>query len=230
MDSLHTKVWSRKQIQVLYSIGQIELSIENVHLSFSAKEHLKLCVEGRKRGRLWDVKICFQNYRLESIGNNFPKHQTLNRPVHQKDSCTGDPIMSPKGQLEIRTRALLEIVPETVMQKCIPTAKGLVEFCHLWHHSLLNCMDGIWSGRELKLLYNKYLISIHSIPLHCHFGNQNIHRWQKVYHIWWCENWSYLIYAKNFGGKWMHTLSGERRIFWDTSVVWIAMNTLLTSV
>lgn len=187
-------------------------------------------MEGRKRGRLWDVKICFQNYRLESIGNNFPKHQTLNRPVHQKDSCTGDPIMSPKGQLEIRTRALLEIVPETVMQKCIPTAKGLVEFCHLWHHSLLNCMDGIWSGRELKLLYNKYLISIHSIPLHCHFGNQNIHRWQKVYHIWWCENWSYLIYAKNFGGKWMHTLSGERRIFWDTSVVWIAMNTLLTSV
>lgn len=129
------------------------------------------------------MKICFQNYRLESIGNNFLKHQTLNRPVQQKDSCTGNPIMLPKGQLEIGTRAFLEIVPETVMQKCIPTAKGLVEFCHLWHHSLPNCMDGIWSGRELKLLYNKYLISIHSIPLHCHFGNQNIHRWQNVYHI-----------------------------------------------
>ena len=120
-------------------------------------------MEGRKRGRLWDVKICLQNYRLESIGNNFLKHQTLNRPVQQKDSCTGDPIMLPKGQLEIGTRALLEIVPETVAQKCIPTAKWLVEFCHLWHHSLLKCMDGIWSGGGLKLLYNKYLISIDSI-------------------------------------------------------------------
>ena len=52
---------------------------------------------------------------------------------------------------------------------------------------------------------------------------------KRLPHLW-CENWSYLIYAKKLGEKWMHTLSAETRNFWDTFVVWIAMNTLLTSV
>lgn len=60
--------------------------------------------------------------------SNFLKHQTLNRTTQQKDSCTQDLIMLQKGQLEIGTKALLEIVPEPFMRTCTPNAKGLVNF------------------------------------------------------------------------------------------------------
>lgn len=142
------KVWSRKQIQMLYSIGQIELSIEKMYTChFLPKNIWSSAWKRRKRGRLWDVKICFQNYRLESIGNNFPKHQNLDRPVHQKDSCTGDPITLSKGQLEIRTRGTSRNRTRNSYAKVYTDCQRTGWILSPLTSFMLSCMDGIWSGR-----------------------------------------------------------------------------------
>lgn len=134
-------------------------------------------------------------------------HQTLNStmwqscPGHQ-NSCRKISIMLQNGNLKnLETSLPLETVAEPFTQTCTLTAKGWVN-CY----SLVKCFSIIWCWRE-RLLYNKYLISISSTCLRCHFGSWNVHSSQKVYHIFWCENCSCLIYAKRLE-KWIKTLSG----------------------
>lgn len=132
MDSLDTKVWVKK-IETFYSVAEIRLNIKNVHFSFSANDHWKLYLEGKKRGDFKILKTCFQNCELESIWSNFLTHQTLKSSTWQtfpgdKDSCNEDTHNVTKGQHEKGRRWLLEIVSEPFMQTCTPTAKWQVNF------------------------------------------------------------------------------------------------------